>query len=192
MYFTQMFFIHQYYTCAASCYSSGSLPCPSLLTTKWWRRGDLDLGSTNSSWLCHVSTTKPTSPASSSLLRFCPKLATSPRAQGKACGSSRVQPVPFQQDRIMESQNGSGWKDHRGSPGATSLLSQGHPRAHTGLQPDSSGISPARETPHPQLCQTSAALSITLLSFGVTIKGKEGSLRETWKWKEKWAIIHVM
>lgn len=114
MYFTQMFFIHQYYTCAASCYSSGSLPCPSLLTTKWWRRGDLDLGSTNSSWLCHVSTTKPTSPASSSLLRFCPKLATSPRAQGKACGSSRVQPVPFQQDRIMESQNGSGWKGPQG------------------------------------------------------------------------------
>lgn len=108
-----------------------------------------------------------------------PNLLQAQEPKAKHVGAAGYNQYLFSRTESWNPRTGQAGRDHRGSPGATSLLSQGHPRAHTGLQPDSSGISPARETPHPQLCQTTAALSITLLSFGVTIKGKEGSLRET-------------
>lgn len=51
------------------------------------------------------------------------------------------QPLP----RITESRAGQAGRDHRGSPGATSLLQQGHPRAQgLGLCPEGYGISPGR------------------------------------------------
>lgn len=45
---------------------------------------------------------------------------------------------------------GQAARDTRGSPGPTSLLKQGRPRAHgTGSRPDGSGISPASKAPRP-------------------------------------------
>lgn len=137
----------------------------SLLLTPSGEDTVTSLGSTNSSWLCPVST--PNQPPQQALP--CPLSApnlykfrsphqaqvweqqgtTSPFSKGQNCG------IP-EQVRLEQS-TGAHLVPPPCQPG---------PCQSTGLQPDSSGMPPVRETPHPQLCQTSAALSIALVFRG--------------------------
>lgn len=154
LHFTQMFLTHQYCTCAGSCCSSGSLPSPEDTTIPIW--GALTARG------CCVPTTKPTSPQA--LLCSVPAPNFAPRAQGKGVGAAGT-PSPFQRDRSMEFPSrleGLTWCHLPAQPG---------PSQSAGLQPASSGISPVSCVQH-QLHR------VQHLSFGVTVKGKEGSLRE--------------
>lgn len=178
-----MFSIHQYYTCAVSCCSSGSLP---LSSHKWWGRGNLhgNLGSTNSSWLCRVHH-QNNLPRKFFFAQFLPQIwVQEPKAK------------PWEREQQSISSpfpKGQPWnpsRDHRSSPGCTSLPSQGHPRAQDCSQTGLEYLQWGDSTP-------SAVSNISCTNYSTHLSGsllREGglSLREVWKWKEKWAIIHVM
>lgn len=69
------------------------------------------------------------------------------------CNESPATSVALHLEKVnwlQKHRMGQAGRDHRESSGPTSLLKQGHPRAHgTGLCPDGSGMSLVMETPQP-------------------------------------------
>lgn len=126
MYFTQMFFIHQYYTCAASCYSSGSLPSSQQsgedVVTLIWEAltahgcvvHPLPNQHLQRALLCSVSS---------------PNLLQVQEPMAKYVGGAGYNQQLFNGTESWNPRTGQAGRDHRGPPGPIPLLSQGHPTA---------------------------------------------------------------
>lgn len=135
---------------------------PSAPHTKWGGHGNLS-GKHQQLVAVPCAHTKPTSPASSPWPRFCPKLVQVQEPKAKVWEQQGTT-VPYQRDRIVGAQNGSGWKGAQGltwcHPPASRAMPE-HRMAARQLWNASS-----EEGCTPSLCPTSAAPSIALICWG--------------------------